>query len=152
TSPADQVAVFTFDRQVNRLVSFEQWSAMSAGDRVALTAKRLADTNPGWASTHLGDALVSAAEALQDLEGSGKQPQRPRAKQILLISDLQEGSRLDALQGYEWPKDIELAVEPVKAKRPTNAGLQLVLDLDDSDKKATDVRPRVRVSNSADAK
>ncbi|HYV28533.1 MAG TPA: BatA domain-containing protein, partial [Candidatus Eisenbacteria bacterium] len=152
TSPADQVALFTFDRQFNRLVSFEQWSAMGAGERVTLAAKRLADTSPGWASTHLGNALISTAEALQDLEGSDKQQPQLRSKQIVLISDLQEGSRLDALQGYEWPKETELIIEPLKPKKPTNAGLQLVTDLDESDKKAADARPRVRVSNSADAK
>src|SRR6266704_1998848 len=27
-SPIDQVAVFTFDRQVNRVINFDQWSAM----------------------------------------------------------------------------------------------------------------------------
>src|SRR5262249_36303899 len=37
-------------------------------------------------------------------------------------------------------------------RRSSDLGLQLVLDLDDSEKKATDVRSRVRVSNSADAK
>src|SRR5437667_7965817 len=40
-SVADQVALFTFDRQVNRLISFEQWSQMAAGDRAAFVAKRL---------------------------------------------------------------------------------------------------------------
>ena len=37
TSSADQVAVFTFDSQARSLVSFEEWSAMNAGERVALT-------------------------------------------------------------------------------------------------------------------
>src|SRR5439155_225400 len=33
TSPADQAAVFTFDRQTRSLVSFEQWSSGNAGER-----------------------------------------------------------------------------------------------------------------------
>ena len=36
TSPADQVAVFTFDRQLTPLVTFEQWTAAPSGERVAL--------------------------------------------------------------------------------------------------------------------
>src|SRR5213594_1528245 len=38
-SPADQVALFTFDRQVNRLLTFDEWSKMGASERV-LSAKQ----------------------------------------------------------------------------------------------------------------
>src|SRR5437879_1592704 len=40
-SPIDQVALFTFDRQVNRALSFEQWSTMAANERAPFAAKRL---------------------------------------------------------------------------------------------------------------
>jgi len=33
TAPADQAAVFTFDRQMNPVVSFEQWNAAGPGER-----------------------------------------------------------------------------------------------------------------------
>jgi len=148
-SPADQVAVFTFDRQAHALVNFEQWSAMNAGERVALTAKRLAGLKPGWTGTHLGNALITAAEAFAEIE---KQGQNTGSRRIVLITDLQEGSRLDGLQGYEWPRGIEVDVETIKAKLPTNAGLQWVVDADDSAKPDADAGPRVRVSNSAGSK
>src|SRR5262249_42048720 len=149
TSPADQVALFTFDQQVHRLVNFEQWSALNAADRAAVTARRLAEITPGWADTHLGNALIAAAEAFEEA-GKGEQIGGPR--RIIVVSDLQEGSRLDGLQGYEWPRGLELLVEPVKAKRPTNAGLQLITERDESEKASAEAGPRVRVSNSADAK
>ena len=149
TSPADQVAVFTFDAQARSLVSFEEWSAMNSGERAALTAQRLAELKPGWMATHLGNALIAAAEAFADAD---KQGQNIGARQIVLITDLQEGSRLDGLQGYEWPRGIQAAVERVQARRPTNAGLQWVVDADDSAKPDGDAGPRVRVSNSTDAK
>src|SRR6266853_6796790 len=149
TSPADQVAVFTFDSQPRSLVSFEEWSAMNSSERVALTAKRLAELKPGWMATHLGNALIAAAEALADAD---KQGQNIGARQIVLITDLQEGSRLDGLQGYDWPRGIQATVERVQARRPTNAGLQWVVDADDTAKPDADAGPRVRVSNSSDAK
>jgi hypothetical protein len=149
-SPADQVALFTFDRQVNRLLTFDEWSKMGASERVPSANQRLAQVTPRWASTHLGGALIAAAEAIE--EGADKTQQASGRRQIVLISDLQEGSRLDALQAFEWPKGIELQIEPIKAKRPTNAGLQLVTDTDDTDKKTADTGPRVRVSNSSDSK
>jgi hypothetical protein len=149
TSPADQVAVFTFDARTRSLVSFEEWSAMNAGERVALTAKRLAELKPSWTATHLGNALIAAAEAFADAD---KQGQNPGPRQIVLVTDLQEGSRLDGLQGFEWPRGIQAEVERVQARRPTNAGLQWVVDADDTAKPDADAGPRVRVSNSTDAK
>lgn len=148
-APIDQVALFTFDRQVSRVVDFEQWNAMAANDRAPSALKRLADLNPGWSATHLGNALVTAAEALEEKHGES---QKFALRQIVLISDLQEGSRLDTLQAYEWPKGIELRIEPVKNKRPTNAGLQLVTDTAEAAKTDTEAGPRVRVSNSSDSK
>ena len=147
-APADQVAVFTFGQPVTRLVTFDQWNATPAGERAALVARRLAEVSPAWSATHLGNALVSAAEALEDPDS----PSFLGRRQIVLISDLQEGSRLGPLQAYEWPKNVELILGPVKARRPTNAGLQLVADADEADKRPADSGLRVRVSNASDSK
>lgn len=145
--PADEVALFTFERAATPLVSFEEWNRTAAGDRAAFASARLAVVTPGWGGTHLGNALITAAEALAETDG--KRAKGPR--QIVLVSDLQTGSRLDALQAYEWPKGVELLVETVKAHNATNAGLQLVADSADSAAAAT-TTVRVRVSNSADSK
>ena len=145
-SAADQVALYTFDRVATPLVPFEEWNRTPATDRAALTNARLAAVSPGWAGTQLGNALITAAEVLA--ENDGKQTPGPR--QIVLVSDLQAGSRLDALQAYEWPKGVTLTVEPVKARGVTHAGLQLVADSADASRAAETV-VRVRVSNSADA-
>lgn len=148
TGPADQVAIFPFDKQATPLVSFEDWNRAAPTDRVAFAVGRLGGISPTWAGTHLGNALVTAAEALGENE-DGKATPGPR--EIILISDLQAGSRLDTLQAYEWPKGIELRVEPVKARSATNAGVQLVADGPDSSR-AIDAPIRVRVTNAPDSK
>lgn len=145
--PADQVALYRFDRQATALVSFEDWNRTAPSERVALAAGRLGAVSPTWAGTQLGASLVTAAEALGENE-DGRAAPGPR--QIVLVSDLQAGSRLEALQAYEWPKGIELLLEPVKPRQPGNAGVQLVADGPDSTR-AVDAPVRVRVSNSADA-
>jgi hypothetical protein len=146
-SPVDQIALMTFDRQIHELVNFDEWNRTPAGERVALAVRKLSETAPGWSSTHLGEAIINAAETLADTRGNAVTGPR----QIIVISDLQEGSRVEQLQGYEWPKGIEVSVEPIKARRVSNAGLQLVTETDDgSTKEATSVR--VRVANSADSK
>jgi hypothetical protein len=148
TSPGDQAAVFTFDRQLHTLMSFEQWNAAPVGERASLAGGRLMESGPGWGSAHLGNALTSAAEGLA--EQDGKSVMGPR--QIVLISDLKEGNRLDQLQGYEWPKGIEVTIEQVRAKHCGNAGLQLVTDSDETGMQAaTNATVRVRVSNAADS-
>ncbi len=148
-SPADRISLFTFDRHTRQWVSFEQWAAMGADERVALTSKRLAELSPGWSGTRLGNALITAADAFAELD---RQQQPGGLRQIVLLSDLQEGSRLDGLQGYQWPRGIQLLVEPLKTKRTTNAGLQPVQDQDEFNKAPADAGMRLRVSNSADSK
>ena len=146
-SPADQIALSAFDRQVHELITFDEWNRTAAGERVALAVRKLGEISPSWSSTHLGEAIISAAETLADTRGNAVTGPR----QIVIISDLQEGSRMEQLQGYEWPKGIEVSVEPVKPRKVSNAGVQLVTEMDDgSSKEATSVR--VRVANSADSK
>jgi hypothetical protein len=68
-------------------------------------------------------------------------------RQIVLISDLQRGSRYESLQGYEWPKNVTLAVKPVAPQQTGNASAQLVEDRADAAGGDRDGRLRVRVSN-----
>lgn len=145
--PADQVALYMFDREAKPLVSFEDWNRTAPGDRVAFATARLAGVAPGWAGTRVGTALVTAAEALSETDSQVV----PGPRQVFLISDLQAGSRMDSLQAYEWPRNVELFIESVKATSTTNAGVQLVGDAADSNR-AVDAPARVRVSNAADSK
>jgi GNAT superfamily N-acetyltransferase len=145
-SAVDQIALYTFDRAATPLLPFEEWNRTPATDRAALAKARLAAVSPGWSGTQLGTALITAAEALAESDGK----QFPGPRQIVLVSDLQAGSRIETLQAYEWPKNVTLTVAAVKASRPTNAGLQLVAESADTSR-AAETLVRVRVSNSADA-
>src|SRR5262249_2161993 len=123
TSPADQLALFTFDRQLTPLITFDQWKATAPADRIALARSRLAQAKPGWSATRLDQALIRACEILAEQEPGDAIGRR----QIVLISDFQEGSNLGALQGQEWPKGVELVSERL-VTRTSNAGLQLLAD------------------------
>ena len=148
TSPADQVAVFTFDREVTPLVTFDQWSTTAAGDRAALVRGRLAGVTPGWAGTALDQALIRAAEVVTEAdEGRPAVGQR----QVVLISDFQAGSRLGALQGYEWPKGVGVTVEALTPRATSNASAQLASEIADA-KPTAETAVRVRVANEPDAK
>jgi hypothetical protein len=144
--------VLLFDRAARPLVSAEQWTGTPVGDRVALVTSRLAAAQPGWSSTHLGNALAAAVETIEDT--SRRDAQRPATgpRRIIVISDLQEGSHLDGLQGFDWPRGVEVVLEPLKPKRPTNAGLQVIVDRGEGEKPADDAGFKVRVVNSSTAK
>jgi hypothetical protein len=146
TSPADQVAVFTFDHQLNPLLTFDQWNSTAPGERMGLARAKLEGTSPGWSDTHLGSGLMQAAEIVADTGGA----KTLFREQIVLISDLAQGSHAEPLQGYEWPKGLQLSVEQVQPKHRGNATLQLVPEAETgSAEPATAVR--VRVSNSSDS-
>ncbi len=146
-SAADQVVLCAFDRQLRTLVGFEQWNSTAVGNRAALARRSLAGIEPGWFSSHLDQALTRAAEMLADTDVA--QVAGPR--QIILITDLKEGSRLTGLQAYEWPKGVEVAVEQVGRRKTSNAGLELVGDVAESDRTPS-AGVRVRVSNASDSK
>ena len=141
-SAADQVAIVTFDRQPRTLFGFTDWSSWSADQRAALARQRLAAVAPGWMGTQLGLALTRAAEQFVDDPATGK----PAAQRgLVLISDLQEGARLDGLQGHEWPAGVQTIIERIDAKPASNAGLEIVNEPGSAG--GTENAVRVRVTN-----
>jgi hypothetical protein len=145
--PGDQMSVYSFDRQLHSLVTFDEWNRIPAGQRVSTTLLKLSQTSPGWSATRLGDALINAAEILADTAGNtAKGP-----AEILVITDLQEGCRPEQLQGYDWPKGISVEIEPLKPKTQGNASLHLVTETDVPES-TTEAGTRLRVNNSADSK
>jgi hypothetical protein len=143
-SPGDQLAIMTFDRQPRTLVSFAEWSSWSADQRAALARQRLAATAPGWMGTQLGLALTAAVEQFTD---DASKPAGRR--ELVLISDLQEGANLDGLQGHDWPTGVKVIVERVDAKPQANAGLEIMREAGAA--WSVDSAVRVRVTNARDS-
>ncbi|HEX2746500.1 MAG TPA: BatA domain-containing protein [Verrucomicrobiales bacterium] len=135
------VAMVIFDRAARPLLKFEDWHQAVAEARMGLAKDRLASVTPSWSGTGVASGLMAAAEMLAE-SGSASAGRHS----VVLVTDAQEGSRLEALQGYDWPKGVKVRIQTVSPKRPGNAGLQLA---------AGDADPvpgaRLRVSNSADA-
>ena len=142
---ADQIAVLAFDRSANQIVSFDEWKELEGDTRAEVTAGRIDELQPGWAYSDLGSALVQAAEQLDSLNSG--EAKASFAKTITVISDMQAGSKLEALQSFEWPDGVGVQLETIKADKPTNAGVQVLADA------SIDETPEtfLRVSNSADS-
>lgn len=141
--PADEVALYVFDDRTRAIV--EPGSTSVRHDaRAAVIRQKLRELEPSWRSTDVGAALVTAAEDLAaQASDSGLEP----LLQVVLISDLQRGATLDALQGFEWPRQVKLDVRCVAPRRSTNASLQVL----SSEGDLTLAAARVRVTNAADS-
>ncbi len=150
TDASDRVCLMTFDHDTLTLMGFEEWAGLDPAQRMSVAVQGLTELSPGWNRTDLGSALVTAAEAIEDDEVNTEQ-QPAGARQIVLVSDLQEGSRLDALRTYEWPQGLTLTVDAIPASGATNAGLQVVANRDPLAAPDDDDRPGIRVTNSSNA-
>ena len=142
TAPGDQVAVLTFDRQPLTLVNFAEWSSWGLDQRAALARQRLAAVSPRWLGTQLGLALTGAAEKFTDDSLKGQPASR---RELVLITDLQEGAKLDGLQGHDWPAGVQVTIERVEARAQANAGLEIQNPV------GNDNAVRVRVTNARDS-
>lgn len=148
--PTDRACMMTFDRTTRTLMSFEQWGAMDPAQRPLVTLRSLTGVSPGWGRTDLGQALIAAAEAIEDDETTDEQ-QTPRVRRVVLIGDLQQGSDLSALPAYEWPERTGLTVKAIPCRNTTNASLQWITTRDPLAPLRESDLPRIRVTNSADA-
>jgi hypothetical protein len=140
-APSDQIAIAAFDRQPRNLVTFAEWSSWPQDQRASLARQRLAAIAPGWMGTHLGLALTAAAEQFRENSAA--------SREIVLITDLQEGAKLDGLQGYQWPTGARVLVRALPAKKQSNAGLEILEQPTGIAGVDNDIH--ARVSNSSDS-
>ena len=144
--PTDQLAVFAFDAASRPLLSFHESATLDPARRQAIARAHLDRLAPTWSGTNLGQALVDTVAAIEDVaDTSEKTARMPR--RVVLISDLPQGSRLDALGDFEWPSDVELDLKTVTETR-SNAGLERLADQSEAGPAEADTSRRVRVVNN----
>ncbi|HEY1081978.1 MAG TPA: BatA domain-containing protein [Prosthecobacter sp.] len=151
TAAQDRVAVAVFDRAWTPVWTFTE-DRESAASRTAVIRQRLAEISPGWAGTDMGQALLDASASL------GSEPGLTGvSKRIVVISDFQEGSRLDALRSRVWPETVSVVADPVVVADLNNLSLSWVASGGEEQLIAGN-RPtgtrlgRVRVVNSRESK
>ena len=86
-----------------------------------------------------------------DLIG-GARDALPSRGEIVIITDMQEGARLDGLQGLEWPANVTVRFEKVSAAKTGNAAAQWLVSGDEKEAQGAEGGMRVRVNNSTEAK
>lgn len=139
--PRDEVALFAFHERLERLVALPAGNTSPAVDARQQVRSALAQLQPTWRSTDLGSALASVAA---ELEAHAERAPQVADSHLVLISDLAEGAKLQALQGFEWSKRVKLILRTVAGGGPTNAWLQLVRD-----EEGAEAGVRVQIANLA---
>ncbi|MBL9176965.1 MAG: VWA domain-containing protein [Verrucomicrobiaceae bacterium] len=140
----DRVAIATFDREFTPLWTFEE-DRHTPANRLTALQTRLASLSPSWSATHLDRALIAAVPSFDSSTTTLK-------KRIHLISDLQEGAKLDALRTIAWP--AELTLQPHRLDLPSNDNFSMTLaaaEVADSLRESSPSAIRIRLSNTRDS-
>ncbi len=144
-NPQDDVALFAFGDRLLTIIDFQKEGAAPIADKPQVVRNRLKQLQPTWGATDLGTALVTVAgelDSARDVQQSSLEPQ------IVVISDFQSGSRIEALQSFEWPASVPVVARHVAVKSSTNAHAH-ALPNEEGD---TSTDARVRVVNAADSR
>jgi len=112
--PGTRVALATFGSQVDLAAPFQ-------ANATALE-EALSGLSPGWGGTQLDRAVIRAVELLEEEKRRGHEG----GGEVVVVTDLQQGSELDGLAQREWPPDIRVTLAPVLTRSLPNSGLTLV--------------------------
>jgi len=144
----DEIAVFAFDRQLEKQIEYTKKSD-AANLMQNFNALNL---QPSSNVSNLGGALVDIANRLlvdqqteQNSAGEETGSTLRSKLQVVVVSDMQSGSSTSALQSFRWPENVKVRFEQVSTQPGTNATLEL-LPVDESDPQQR--RENVLVRNS----
>jgi hypothetical protein len=138
--PNDVAALYRFDSKLEPVIGFPELTVDPQAHR-NLLINALREISPSWQSTNLGQALTTVADLLVSSRREGGED---HSGQIVVVSDLQQGSDLSALQGYEWPTEVMLTLAPVQLPSSNNASARVLNNI-------AEIDLRGRVSNSGDS-
>ncbi|MCB1276655.1 vWA domain-containing protein [Prosthecobacter sp.] len=136
----DRIALAVFDRDLTTVWGFEE-DRNTPANRVTAAQSRLADLTPTWSATQLDRALIAAVPSFDSSTATLK-------KRIHLITDLQEGTHLDALRTIAWPAELTLKVHRIDPATNDNFSMALAAREENG---STDALIRIRLSNTRDS-
>lgn len=141
----DQLALFTFDRQLKTVIDFPSESeSVEESERRQTLIESLEFQHPSWFTGQLSMALISLANHLM-VTNENQGEQGLSQLQIVLISDLQEPDDLQRLQSFQWPEAIKLELASVDRPATHSADARISLVQAQVDGVA---QPRLRILNS----
>lgn len=110
SAPEDIVSVYAFDRELKELFSVSESVDANPGQRAELATASLELVQPTWYETDLGKALGLAIDLLQ-VDKDKESETAATNTEIVVISDLQQGARIETLAQVQWPKACQVRIE-----------------------------------------
>lgn len=126
-SPGDRVGLYTVDRQLTAHLPLDDLHATDPQVTQRAARETLAQLQPTWHATALVDGLKSIADLLT-AQSISEELASDRLHQVILVSDLHSGIRLEGLQGFVWPDNVQLDIRQVLPDKAGNARPGLLLD------------------------
>jgi hypothetical protein len=148
-SPQDQVALYTIDSRLNTILALDDQGTTDPAASQQAARGALADLQPTWQPTALGDGLKSVADLITSAAIAGKIDPTAQSE-VVLITDLHSGSQLETLQGFPWPEKIQLDVRRILPAVAGNARPSLMQAAEDEPAETEDTY-RVRIENAPDS-
>jgi hypothetical protein len=139
--PNDTAALYRFDEDVQKLIDFPDQTVDPLAHR-SLVRQSLQRVSPTWRATRLDRALTTVADSLA---AARRDRGGEHTAQMVVVSDLQRGSDLSGLQGYEWPREVTIQFESIQPDSIGNAAPRLLRNTAETDLRA-------RVMNADDSK
>lgn len=119
----DHPALFVFDEKLTTLHGFADPKEFVTDVQQQAVLEAMRAAAPSWRATNIGEALVQAADILTAVSEGDTEDS---AQQIVLITDLQKGAPLDALQATPFPERVQVDVRIVSYRPGANASLQVL--------------------------
>ena len=146
--PEDRLALGLFSHDVVRKIDFPELDSLGAAERASRIRQVLSNVKPRPLATRLDTALSAAVGWLDDTRAVTNANHPPSAhRQVVLVSDLQEGATVSGLAGLSWPQDVTLSLETVTPESTGNLSLALANTEDSGDPAATETL-RIRLSSA----
>lgn len=151
-APQDQVALYTIDDTLHPIVPLDDQLATQATSTQQAVRSGIKQVVPSYRKTKIAEGLASVADLLNSATISG-QVQAGTQSEVVLISDLHTDCGLEELQGFPWPKDIQLDVRRILPAIPGNARASLLFDEEKNEdsSNSTDEGLRLRIENNPDS-
>lgn len=138
----DRFSLIAFDATSQVVIPFTEWDALPLEARVDSALAKLKTIQPGWSSTDLGSALVSASQLLNEGSDQGNSN-----RELILISDMQTGGNWEALNSYHWPANVTVQVVEIRPVDSTNVSMQFAASTGTDDPEVV----RVLLANAKDS-
>lgn len=151
-TPQDRLCLATFDSEAHRRLDFQVLDAMGPAERAAQVKAALAAVKPTQRPTRFDKALMMAAAWLDETRRTTDETlPMPSSREIVLISDMQEGGSLGELNAFTWPSDVNVTLETLATEDLDNRSLALAAADESEAGSDGQAMLRLRITNAAEA-